>query len=150
MSDPIVPINQPVAYQAVSSTPVSQVPHGAPYVAPAGPRILTTDDEFLLIDANHDGVNDTVVVRPVETAKEKAAKADAVKFAPFHAAVNAARHEAAAAHAGQSVDQIAAAKDKAEAKVKADFKGPVPPGPVPVKVPAPAPIIVSVPVVVVP
>jgi hypothetical protein len=127
MSDPIVLV------------PAPPVPAPKP-VVPAGPRNLTTDDKFLLIDANHDGVNDTVIVVPAETAAEKTAKANLEKHAPYHAAVNFAREEAGKAHAGQSADAIALAKDQAEAKAKSEFKGVAPVSSVPV--PAPSPVLV--------
>lgn len=100
-------------------------PAAEPEKKPAA-RALTTDDKFLLKDTNNDGIVDTIVI---ELFDEEAAKkaAEKAKYAPYHAAVANARKAAAAENAGKSADEIAAAENVAEAKVKKEWKGPVPP-----------------------
>lgn len=95
-------------------------------VAPVGPRNLTTDDKFVLVDANHDGLFDTIeIVLYDKAAVEKAA--NEAKFAPYYAALAAAKDAADRANAGRSAIEITAAENVAVAQAKVDWKGPVPP-----------------------
>lgn len=142
---PVTTVAAPVAPAAKSAvaTPaapvavaVSPTPPASPTTAPAVPVpttppvpvfTLTSADKFLLKDTNNDGIPDLIVVEHVDPAKEAAKVAEAAKFSPYFKAISDARVAAAAANAGKSALEVAAAQNVAEAKAKADYKGPIPP-----------------------
>lgn len=114
---------------SVSPVPPASSTSGPAVVVPPAPKVfpLTSADQFLLKDTNNDGIPDIIVVVHVDAEAEAKAKAEAAKYAPYYKAIADARLAAAAANAGKAALEVTAAENVAEAKAKADYKGPVPP-----------------------
>jgi hypothetical protein len=136
MADEVItsPAVPPTVAQIVPTPPSYPVTVPATYPTgalgsttyPSTVRNLTTADKFVLVDANHDGVIDTIVVELYD-AVAAAKAAEDLKYAPYHAALVAAKDGAAKANAGKSAIEITAAENVAVAQAKVDWVGPTPP-----------------------
>jgi len=125
------PVNQaeksvsPTEESVVNAKASAKVAEGAPPVK-AEVHNLTSQDRFVLKDTNNDGIPDVVVVERYDP-KAAAAQAEREKYNGYHAAMRAARDEAARQSAGKSALEVSAAENVAEARAKAEWKGPTPP-----------------------